>query len=129
MELTKEMLEIATVKANHAQLLVMYEAIKSERDALAVQVEALRDKLSEVVALLDVDGMTAVQWLLDNCPEIESLTNIEPEQHLAEIRAQAGRAGFVAGYMLCNDGSPLIKHNYKGFADKYAETIRQGEVK
>jgi len=64
--------------------------------ALAAQVEALRYKLSEVVALLDVDGMTAVQWLLDNCPEIESLTNIEIEQHLAEIRAQAVESAIKA---------------------------------
>lgn len=63
--------------------------LESERAALAAQVQALGDKLSEVVALLDVDGMTAVQWLLDNCPEIESLTDMEPQQHLAELRAEA----------------------------------------
>ena len=63
--------------------------LEEQNAALAAQVEAFGDKLSEVVALLDVDGMTAVQWLLDNCQEIESLTNMEPEQHLAEIRAQA----------------------------------------
>lgn len=64
--------------------------LEAERDALVAQVEALGDKLSEVVTLLDVDGMTAVQWLLDNCQEIEVLTDIEPQQHLAEIRAKAG---------------------------------------
>ena len=52
--------------------------------------------------------------------------NTLPQHHLEEIRAEAGRDGFVAGYMLCNDGSPLIKHNYEGFADKYADSIRQG---
>lgn len=63
--------------------------LESERAALAAQVQALGDKLSEVVALLDVDGMTAVQWLLDNCPEIESLTDMEPQHHLRELRAEA----------------------------------------
>lgn len=46
-------------------------------------------------------------------------------QFAAALAAEAGRAGFVEGYMLCNDCSPLIKHNYEGFADKYADSIRR----
>ena len=48
------------------------------------------------------------------------------KQHLRDRDAEKGRAGFVAGYMLCNGGSPLIAHNYQGFADKYAESIKAG---
>lgn len=93
--------------------------LQNERDALAAQVEALRDKLSEVVALLDVDGMTAVQWLLDNCPEIESLINIEPEQHLAEIRAQAV-IDFHHAWSQQTKVNSLAQ-----FANQYADSIRQ----
>lgn len=95
---------------------------RSEYDALAAQVWALRDKLSEVVALLDVDGMTAVQWLLDNCPEIESLTNIEPEQHLAEVKAEAIHEAIE--YATENYGEVLISELVE-----YADSIRKGGAK
>lgn len=104
------------------------EKVTAERDALAAQVEVLGDKLSEVVALLDVDGMTAVQWLLDNCQEIESLTNMGPQQHLAEIRAQAVEyaADQLANLITAPPGlhsSAVVKLN------RIADSIRRGEVK
>lgn len=58
--------------------------------------------------------------------EVSDLIKLTPTQCLREVEAKAGRAGFVAGYMLCNDGSPLIAHNYQGFADNYAESIKAG---
>lgn len=54
-------------------------------------------------------------------------TQLEQGKKIAEIRADAGRDGFIAGYMLCNDGSPLIKHNYEGMADKYHASILAGK--
>lgn len=103
------------------------EEVDKQNKELAAQVEALGDKLSEVVALLDVDGMTAVQWLLDNCPEIESLTNIEPEQHLAEIRAQAGRAGYITGAIEWTFSQTELAFQIERASELYADNIKEGE--
>lgn len=61
--------------------------------------------------------------------EIQKAFEQAPSQCLNDVKADAGRAGFVAGYMVCNDGSPLINHNYEASADQYAAKIRNSEVK
>lgn len=123
MEITKEMLYTASQAANHQQLRVMYDAMKAERDALSAQVFGLTDEITKsadaILGRMPPDEIHSIA-----CSMLET-AKATPQQHLAEVKAQAGRAGFVAGYMLCNDGSPLIKHNYEGFADKYADSIRQ----
>jgi hypothetical protein len=98
------------------------EGLTAERDALAAQIEILGDKLSEVAALLDVDGMTAVQWLLDNCQEIEQLTNLEPEECLAQVRAGAVR-DFIEFMYKSSDCNLCDKS--LDVASQYAESIRQ----
>lgn len=108
--------------------------------ALAAQVEALRKALlpfasTGLPTLVNGENYSVMHDRVKDWFGVSEFVraiecfNKTPQQHLAEVKAQAGRAGFVAGYMLCNDGSPLIKHNYEGFADQYADSIRQGEVK
>jgi hypothetical protein len=94
------------------------DKLTAERDALAAQVDVLGDKLSEVVALLDFDGMTAVQWLLDNCQEIEQLTNLEPEECLAHVRAEA-----------VDDVWKKLHHRWKPDTDGDSAFVRVSEIK
>ncbi len=105
------------------------DALVAERDALAAQVEILGDKLSEVVTLLHVDGMTAVQWLLANCHEIEQLTNLEPEECLARVRAEAAKDGYIQGAAEYQESEDLrTDFDLHSRADKYAERVLKGEV-
>lgn len=71
--------------AMHAEL----EKVTAERDALAAQVEAFSNKLQNVAALVDGDGFTAVQWILDNHAEISQLVAATPQHHLRQVRADA----------------------------------------
>ena len=122
--LLEQQQEIEKLKEQNAALI-------AERDALTAQVEALGDKLSEVVALLDVDGMTAVQWLLDNCQEIESLTNMEPQQHLAEIRADTAEKFYYMGWEHSLSTKSDDGDHYgcgKRLAKSFADSVRRGGV-
>lgn len=125
-----------------AGLLNQIEKIKAERDALAAQVARLDN--SESILIDERDGLEIVCDKLSsaiakffnvefgghssaNCPWLEAQTLIE--QHtLAETRAEAGRAGFVAGCELIidfvSDGSNTGA--YKFHADEYAAKVRQG---
>jgi hypothetical protein len=70
--------------------------------------------------------MTAVQWLLDNCQEIEKLTDFEPEDCLLEVKAEAGRDGFM--YCANKYGNMLYSTaELASAADQYANKIRGGE--
>lgn len=103
------------------------EKLKEQNAALAAQVSTLLDELNaSVIAILARNPSDEIHAIA--CSMAES-AKANPQQILAEVKAQAGRDGFIAGYMLCNDGSPLLKHNYEGMADKYADSIRRGEVK
>lgn len=100
---------------------------KPTYEELQAQVEALRKALNDQLNdCINFDGGKLTDAIMNHSSDLLAAT---PQQHLAEVKVQAGRDGFIAGYMLCNDGSPLIKHNYEGFADRYADSIRQGEVK
>jgi hypothetical protein len=121
-ELEKYNLDLASESFNKSNM-IDYERGKNAE--LAAQVEVLGDKLSEVVALLAVDGMTAVQWLLDNCQEIEKLTDFEPEDCLLEVKADAGRDGFIEGvYWVTSCEFPISKTIA---ANQYASKIRDGK--
>ena len=131
--------------------------LEAERDALAVQVEALKSELRQGKLIhIGFTNESQVQYVTEDKEEgafypnsdhgcyipIYMLnvhahrvgqdskiycTQLEQGKKIAEIRAEAGRAGFIAGYMLCNDDSPLIKHNYEGFANQYHASILAGK--
>lgn len=112
--------------------------------ALAAQVEALRRefqdarKTLQIIASCGADSTDSeiVDVVLDESRRWvsrydESVLKLTPQQHLAEVKAQAGRAGFIAGseqtaqfitgeigYVL-----PLLEAR----ASQYADKIRQGE--
>lgn len=133
----KELSKKLSDESNNAlHLIAENNSLKEQNAALAAQVEALREALeyadnklyilthnrNDVSARLIGDADKAFKVVRD------ALSQPAATHHLAEVKAQAGRAGFVAGYLLCNDGSPLIKHNYEGFADKYADQADRKSV-
>jgi hypothetical protein len=101
----------------------------SDYDALAAQIEVLQKHIERVALCYynntgNEPSLSVFHRALD---EAESAVFKEPQECLAEIRADAGRDGFVA----CADHYGLqhaiatdagIKRN----ADAYAEQIRQG---
>lgn len=97
--------------------------------ALQAQVKQLRNGLNQAIELL-VTALVEPQQITDS--EISELRDIEqatPTQCLAEIKAQAGRDGFVACYfslrkVQCGDVFDLVKA-----ADEYANQIRQQAAK
>ena len=125
MEITKEMLYTASQAANHQQLRVMYDAMKAERDALSAQVFGLTDEITKSAdAILERMPPDEIHSIACSMLETAKATT---QHHLRQVRAAAGRAGFIAGYMLCNDDSSLIKHNYEGFANQYHASILAGK--
>lgn len=110
--------------------------LESERAVLAAELAALCAFRDEVVGVMnESEGVWGwhknhqiATWdeLLPVVPDFES-----PQHHLAELRAEDGRAGFVAGYEFCLSTLPspyrnLIAVNYKGMAERYADSIQQG---
>lgn len=99
------------------QLIVM----QAERDALAAQV----GRMSTFIKL------SAAKW--ENCHDVYPtfwnllrVANETPQQHLAEIRAQAGRDGYLQGIA----DYQQAEAEYKDFwidtaANQYADSIRQ----
>ena len=86
------------------------------------------EKLKEQNAALAAQNAELSSLLFAAEKQTAQLTLIAfGELSLNQVRADAGRAGFIAGYMLCNDDSPLIKHNYEGFANQYHASILAGK--
>lgn len=97
MEITKEMLYTASQAANHQQLRVMYDAMKSERDALAAQVESLREALVELRDVAQrcdswesfpqsaLDAADAALHETPHCAEVKIPTNAEEAAGMALI--------------------------------------------
>lgn len=61
------------------------EKLKAERDALAAQVEAFKKIREDWKGLAINDAKTLIAFI--------EAADKSPQQHLAEIRAEAGRAG------------------------------------
>lgn len=106
--------------------------LQDERDALAAHVEALRMAIYNVVhaSRNNSGNEPSLSVYHKAINDAYAAWNAAPQQHLAEVKAQAGRAGFVAGAQ-----SMKLAFQYGGSysteqkADKYADSIRQGEVK
>lgn len=100
--------------------------VTAERDALAVRLEDAEDQCSE---LHNKNSALAAQVAelskyISIYEELQKLS--PPKQHLAEVRAQAGRDEFVAGCLYDNE----VHFNDAPFdinigADQYADSIRQ----
>ena len=142
MEITKEMLYTASQAANHQQLRVMYDAMKSERDALAAQVKELKSELRQGKLIhIGFTNESQVKYVTEDKEEgafypnsdngcyipVYMLnvhahrvgpdskiycTQLEQGKKIAEIRAEAGRDGFVAGYF-----------HYKNYGFQFEEEL------
>lgn len=116
-----------------------YEKLKAERDALATQVAAYKERSSELYKLCD----ELIDHLRYNKAERDEVLNEfwdkqdaikhvprDPQQGLADIRAEAGRAGYLAA--LC-DYHQIFEVDcnltMKEAAYQYATKIRKGEIK
>jgi hypothetical protein len=109
------------------------DALKAERDALAAQVEVLKVSLSEAqqtVGFLSHHlrgrmGEVALIDLAEKADHWASVLQAVPAQHLAEIRAEAGRVGFIAGANEFSASASMDDH-IELLANLYDEKIRQG---
>lgn len=102
-----------------------------ERDALSAQVEVLRRSILKAYnhqLNVGYDNQRGVSEVFSLLGDAFLLAQATPAACLAQVQADAGRAGFIAGYEFCNGDNRLISHNYKGFAEKYAETIHKGDA-
>lgn len=102
------------------------DALTAERDALAAQVEMLRSDVEYIKGKLYIlkAGVYVRRDTDKAYARCESVLSKTPQQHLAEIRAEAGRAGFIAALTAEMDIGKETEA-----ADRYADSIRQGEVK
>lgn len=106
--------------------------LQDERDALAAQVEALRSQLQvahDCVTCADETGYVQDVGFVDLeqvALEISRVLALTPQQHLAEIRAEAGRVGFVAGAVAMERRQVFTEDfNLSNAANQYADSIRQ----
>lgn len=109
--------------------------LENERDALAAQVAAYKERSSELYKLCDelIDHLRYNKAERDEVfnefwskQEVIKYVPSEPQQCLAEIKAEAGRAGYLAGVdewaMVCQGDEDACNNA----ADQYAAKVRQG---
>jgi len=90
--------------------IVEIEALQTERDALLAKLAAVKN--AETTGAL----IKAIEAIPQHC--------------LSEIRAEAGRAGYLQGHLDAGgDYGKLHKKLSEYYADKYAKKIRQGGAK
>lgn len=118
-------------KNGMAELQDIIDKLEPERDVLVAQVEVLREQLKishDCITCADETGYLQDVGFVDlEAVALELKLAIEstPQQCLREIQAEAGRAGFVAGY----DAGHEYRFSNLGdeLADEYAEKVRNGK--
>ena len=96
----------------------------SEREGLKAQVEQLRVASTIVLNARDEDGITT-SGLLAKFDALSKALSFLPAQCLAEVKAQAGRDGFIAGYFHCRNEGFQFEDELENSADAYANQLRQ----
>lgn len=122
-----------------------FDKIKAERDAFADRLEDAENQYSElhninsalaaqVSRMSTFIKLSAAKW--ENCHEVYPtfwnllrVASESPQQHLAEIMAQAGRDGFFKGvaWILDIDVKDISAMVAEEAAKQYADSIRKGE--
>lgn len=101
------------------------QKVTTERDALAVQVEALRREIQSAADWFSAYWPELNKAQCDRIRQMDSVANKTPQHHLRELRAEAGWAGYIAAML-----SWMGLKNPDGInfpdADRYAEQIRKG---
>jgi hypothetical protein len=158
-KLEKYNLDLANESHNKSNM-IDYERNKNAE--LVAMVEDLQDAAIQVCLRLDRDGVSTA-GIADDIEKLQEVVNKTPTQHLRDraaevvkewikigltpeqyqdfkvsrdglaLQAEAGRAGFVAGFELCQSTMPppwcaLVSVNYHGVAEQYANKVRRGDV-
>lgn len=126
------------VPSDLRQLVCERDSAIAERDALAATVEALTSAYKNLCGSInDMDDCetgtdemeTAIGAVFHAMRNGYGIVHSTPQQHLRDVRAEAGQDGFIAGAELIidlvSDGSNTGA--YKSHADEYAERVRAGE--
>jgi hypothetical protein len=113
-------LQLKASEENAHQQRDMKAKAREQRDALVSKMVLMHESVSQAVNLIPAGA-------IDIISNLKAAQDMNTAQALAEIRAEAGRAGFVAGFNKWLEN----QENYKirQFADEYAEQIRQGGAK
>lgn len=132
--------EIESVKRVANDLAQENQSVKAERDALAAQVELLAEHRHELLDLIynnaigqvamgfpiDGDAMARHAFAITGIDAASTVNSLPTESViLAEIRAEAGRSGYIAGV---NDRACeyMDQSQIDAGADQYAAKVRQG---
>lgn len=95
------------------------DAVKAERNALAAQLEALQSRIS---------AAERVETIFSEAPELifEECKKLFPEE-IRELRAEAGRAGYIAGAIEWTFSQTELAFQIERAAELYADNIKEGE--
>ena len=149
--------QLGKIEAADAMMIDGKIVTRDDYRALAAQVEMLQSVAEELRLKLDAEQESTTElkayigqivkqakiairqcsrkdFYIDEIEKLDDIIDKAPQQHLRELRAEAGRAGFVAGatdaaaYIAkqLQSGATDINLELAPPADKYAETIRQG---
>ncbi len=103
--------------------------MKPTYEELQAQVEVLQDAAIKICLRLDADGVSTY-GIADDVESLQEVVNKTPATCLAQVKAEAGRAGFIAGYHKMHIefvGSIAPAGSAEHAADQYAERIKQGD--
>lgn len=98
------------------------DSVLAQNAELAATVVVLSSKLKEVAALVDGDGFSAVQWILDNHADVGQLAIAPPQQHLRDVRAEA-----VLDFHRAWSQQSKV-NSFALFAKKYTENLKGGKL-
>lgn len=64
-------------------------ALSVQNAEMVAQIATLQQSVLKCSELVNVDGGTAIDWLIDNCDDLRSQATSTPQQHLRQIQADA----------------------------------------
>lgn len=107
--------------------------LQGEVDALAAQFEALRDSLDKIANWTECTAEFRINYGSNGERDFYRRVAADalaktPQHHLREVRAEAGRAGYIAGATdaMAEYNAPM-PFNLDRCADQYAASIRNGK--
>lgn len=100
--------------------------LETERDALAAQNIKMMQSILYCTIYLDDNKLNSIATGSKAHVMLADAITATPLQCLAEIKAEAGRAGYVEGYLDGYNDNALDEFNQDSYADLYAAKVRQG---
>ena len=95
-----------------------YDELLAENAAFASQVEVLRKAALNAISLMSGGEAKA---------QLRDAYDATPQQCLAEIKVEAGRAGFIEGVrQICDNEIGMLGHDAESCANHYAARVRLG---